>query len=500
MLIANRGEAAVRIIRTCKVLGIRTVAVYSDVDAESLHVKLADESHMVGPADPQQSYSSITRILEVARRAGVEAVHPGYGYLSENPRFAFACRKAGVKFVGPSPHTLSITENKVECRKLARRRGVPTLAGTEGIIDDPEDAERLAEDIGYPVILKAAFGGGGRGIREVNKRNEFRELFKRANSEARATFGKPGLFVEKLIKPARHIEFQFLSDGRGKVIHLGERECSIQRRHQKLVELTPSPALDDETRRKMGRHTITMAKTIQAENAGTVEFLLDKDGDFHFIEVNARLQVEHPITEAVTGIDIVEEQLLTAAGEGMGLSQGDVLNRGAAIECRVNSEDPAAGFAPSVGTVTELSLPSGPGVRVDTALYPGCRVTEHYDSLVAKLISWDRNLEGARRRIVLALREFKIVGVRTTIPFHEELVSSEPFIRWDLSTDMVERYRLGVTPGEPGPEGEADVEAIAVAATLLMSGVRSAALPVESRKANWQEEQTEDESRYFDAL
>lgn len=302
VLIANRGEAAVRIIRTCKVLGVRTVAVYSDVDAESLHVKLADETYAVGPADPQASYSNIPRILRVAKRADVDAIHPGYGYLSENPGFALACRKAGVRFVGPSPHTLSITENKIECRRVARERGVPTLPGTESILDDPDSGERFAEEIGYPVMLKATYGGGGRGIREVKGRTEFRELFKRANSEAKAAFGKPGLFVEKLIKPARHIEFQFLSDGRGKVIHLGERECSIQRRHQKLVELTPSPALDEEARREIGRYAVTVAESIQAENAGTVEFLMDKDGNFHFIEVNARLQVEHPVTEAVTEI------------------------------------------------------------------------------------------------------------------------------------------------------------------------------------------------------
>jgi acetyl-CoA/propionyl-CoA carboxylase len=500
VLIANRGEAAVRIIRTCKVMGVQTVAVYSEVDAQSLHVKLADESHEVGAADPQESYSNISRILGVARRSDSDAIHPGYGYLAENPNFALACKKAGVKFVGPSPHTLSMTENKLECRRLAREGGVPTLPGTESIINDPEAGERFAEEVGYPVILKAAYGGGGRGIREVAAKSEFRELFKRANSEARSTFGKPGLFVEKLVKPARHIEIQFLSDGRGKVIHLGERECSIQRRHQKLVELTPCPALDDETRKKIGRHAITIAESIEAENAGTVEFLMDKDGNFHFIEVNARLQVEHPVTEAVTGIDIVEEQLLIAAGEGIPFSQGDVFHRGAAIECRINSEDPSAGFVPSVGTVTDLSLPSGPGMRVDTALYPGCRVTEHYDSLVAKVIAWDRNLEGARRRMVLALREFQIVGIRTTIPFQEALVTSEPLIRWDLSTDFVERYHLVGTGGEAGSGEKTNAEAVAIAAAVLMSDARRGNKPEAARRANWYEERVEDESRYSDAL
>ncbi len=500
VLIANRGEAAVRIIRTCNVLGVRTVAVYSDVDAQSLHVKLADESYEVGAADPQESYSNIARILRVARRSDADAIHPGYGYLSENPKFALACKRAGVKFVGPSPHTLSMTENKLECRRLARERGVPTLPGTESVLNDPDAGERFAEEVGYPVILKAAFGGGGRGIREVSGRSEFRELFKRANSEVRSAFGKPGLFVEKLIKPARHIEFQVLSDGRGKAVHLGERECSIQRRHQKLLELTPCPALDEETRKKIGRYAIEIAESIQAENAGTVEFLMDKDGNFHFIEVNARLQVEHAITEAVTGIDIVEEQLLIAAREGIPFSQGDVFHRGAAVECRINSEDPSEGFVPSVGTVTDLSLPSGPGMRVDTALYPGCRVTEHYDSLVAKVIAWDRNLEGARRRMVLALREFQIVGIRTTIPFQEELVTSEPFIRWDLSTDFLERHRLSGTGRQAGPDEDENAEAIAIAAAVLLSGAHEKTEFRAARRANWQEEPSEDRSRYSDAV
>jgi acetyl-CoA/propionyl-CoA carboxylase len=500
VLIANRGEGAVRIIRTCKVMGVRTVAVYSTVDAQSLHVKLADESYEVGAADPEQSYSNIPRILRIARRSDADAIHPGYGYLAENPNFALACRRAGVKFVGPSPQTLLMTENKLECRRLAKERGVPTLPGTEGILNDPEAGERFAEEVGYPVILKAAFGGGGRGIREVAGRGEFRELFRRANSEARSAFGKQGLFVEKLVKPARHIEFQFLSDGRGKVIHLGERECSIQRRHQKLVELTPSPALDGETRKKIGRHAITIAEAIEAENAGTVEFLMDRDGNFHFIEVNARLQVEHPITEAVTGIDIVEEQLLIAAGEGLRFSQGDVFHRGAAIECRINSEDPSAGFVPSVGTVTDLSLPSGPGIRVDTALYPGCSVTEHYDSLVAKVIAWDRNLEGARRRMALALKEFQIIGIRTTIPFQEELVTGEPLIRWDLSTDFVEKYYLMGVPRRATSEEEANTEAIAIAAALLMSASHKWTKSEAARSADWLGDRVEDESRYSDAL
>src|SRR5437016_10520763 len=339
VLIANRGEAAVRIIRTCKILGIKTVAVFSDVDQESLHVKLADESYPLGPPTPDERYSHCGKILAAAREAAVDAIHPGYVYLSENPSFAAACDEGGVKFVGPSPHTLEITENKIECRKLARRVGVPTLPGTDEILHDVEEAIRIADEIGYPVILKSAFGGGGRGIREVTKKSELRDLFARANREAEGTFGKGGLFVERLIKPARHIEFQFISDGGGKAVYLTERECSIQRRHQKLLEMTPSPALEDETRKKVGRYALTIARSIKAENVGTVEFLMDADGNFHFIEVNARLQVEHPITEMVCSLDLVETQFMIASGEGLPYSQGGVAARGAAIECRINAED-----------------------------------------------------------------------------------------------------------------------------------------------------------------
>lgn len=497
VLIANRGEAAVRIIRTCKVLGVETVAVYSEVDAESLHVRLADEAYGIGQPDPMRSYSNIGQILRVAAKSHADAVHPGYGYLSESPRFAAACEKAGVKFVGPSPQTLLMTENKIECRRLAENRGVPTLPGTDHVLNDPEEGVKFAEEIGYPVILKSAFGGGGRGIREAHNREDFRDLFKRANSEAKAAFGNPGLFVEKLVRPARHIEFQFLSDGKGKVIQLGERECSVQRRHQKLVELTPSPAVDEETREWVGRQAVEVAKSIEAENAGTAEFLMDGDGNFFFIEVNARLQVEHTITEAVTGIDIVEEQLKIACGEGLGYSQNDVVRRGAALECRINSEDSASGFAPSTGTVLELTLPSGPGIRVDTALYPGCTVSEHYDSLLAKVIAWDSTLEEARRRMLLALREFHISGVSTTIPFHEQLIASKPFIRGELTTDFLERHRIPEGASMPG-EYEASTEAVAIAAAVILDGVHKITKLESGGRANWQDQPSEGKPRYSD--
>jgi len=497
VLIANRGEAAVRVIRTCKVLGIKTVAVFSDVDQESLHVKLADESYPLGPPSPEESYSNGKKVLAVAKEAAVDAIHPGYGYLSENPSFAAACDEAGVKFVGPSPRTLEITENKIECRKLARRVGVPTLPGSDEILHDVEEALRLAEKVGYPVILKSAFGGGGRGIREVTKKSELKDLFARANREAEGTFGKGGLYVERLIKPARHIELQFISDGRGKVVYLTERECSIQRRHQKLLEMTPSPALDDETRKKVGRYALTIARSIKAENVGTVEFLMDAGGKFHFIEVNARLQVEHPITEMVCSLDLVETQFRIASGEGFPYSQGGVAARGAAIECRINAEDPASGFTPSTGTVTDLTLPSGPGIRVDTALYPGCQVTEHYDSLIAKVISSDRSLEGARRRMLLALREFQIGGVKTTIPLHQALIASTPFVRWKLSTDFLERHSIAEEFAEE--ETLSSLEGVAIAAAMIHAGKHRMTWLGEGLPAP-PDESREEESRSYDAV
>jgi len=502
VLIANRGEAAVRIIRTCKVLGIETVAVSSDVDQESLHVKLADESYVIGPPSPEMSYSNIEKILEVARRTNSDAIHPGYGYLSENPSFASACAEAGVKFVGPSPRTLEITENKIECRKLAGKKGVPILPGTGRILSDPDEAKHFAEEIGFPVILKSAFGGGGRGIREVKRRSEFKDLFIRAKREAEGTFGKGGLFVEKFIKPARHIEVQFISDGRGKIIHLAERECSIQRRHQKLLEMTPSPGIDEGTRKTMGRYAQAVARSIGAENVGTVEFLLDAKGDLHFIEVNARLQVEHPITEIVSSLDLVEIQLKIAAGEGLSYSQGSVAPRGAAIECRINAEDPSSDFTPSTGRVTDLTLPSGSGIRVDTALYPGCQVTEHYDSLIAKVISWDRSLEGARRRMILALREFQIGGVKTTIPFHQALIVDPHFIKWRLSTDFLERYSITerFARRENTSSELSNLENVAIASALIQSGRHRVAALGEGRPAQRGDRPVKEESRSYDLI
>ncbi|MDG6928681.1 MAG: acetyl-CoA carboxylase biotin carboxylase subunit [Nitrososphaerota archaeon] len=437
VLVANRGEIAVRVIRTCKRLGVKTVAVYSDADREALHCGLADEAYRVGGAAPAESYLNAAAIVSLAKKAGAEAVHPGYGFLSENSDFARACEEEGIVFVGPSSATLTAAGNKVECKKLAGSEGVPVIQSTLRPVRSAEEAAEAAEGFGYPVLLKSAFGGGGLGIREVGGPKEIFESWGRAVNEAAGAFGRSSIYVEKLIRPARHVEVQILSDGKGRTIHLGERECSIQRRHQKLVEITPSPAIDGEMRDRIGQYAIKVARAIGYRNSGTVEFLLDAQGGFHFMEVNSRLQVEHPITEAVTGLDLVAEQLSVAAGEGMSLTQDEVRMNGAAIECRINAEDPLAGFAPSAGVVEGLRIPGGNGIRVDTALYRGWAVPEHYDSLVAKLVAWGRGLDEARRRMSVALEEFEISGFSTTVRFHREVMNSEAFAAWRLSTDFL---------------------------------------------------------------
>ena len=473
ILVANRGEIAVRVIRTCRQLGVKVFAIYSDADRGALHVRLADEAFRVGPSPPAESYLNIERIIEIAEEAEVEAIHPGYGFRSEHWDFAAACEGVGIEFIGPSSKTLSITGNKVDCKKIARRAGVPVIPGTDDTIDDPEEGVRAAREIGYPVMLKSAFGGGGRGIREARNGDELRDSFRRAEKEAKGAFGKTGMYVEKVLRPARHIEFQILSDGKGKTIHLGERECSIQWRHQKLVEITPSPVVDDEVRKEVGGLAVAVARAVNYRNAGTVEFLRDDRGDFWFIEVNSRLQVEHPVTEVVTGVDLVEEQLRIASGEGTGFSQGKVRRRGAAIQCRINAEDPASGFTPSVGRIGHLTFPGGPGIRVDTALSRDFGVSEFYDSLLAKVIAWGRNLEEARRRVLSALAEFEITGIKTNIAFQRYILAHRSFLEWELATDFLNRNRMVESFAEASRrEGEAALEeGAAVAAAILAQGL-----------------------------
>jgi acetyl-CoA carboxylase biotin carboxylase subunit len=474
VLIANRGEIAVRVIRTCKLLGIGTVAVYSDVDVNALHVKLADRAIRIGTSDPGDSYLNIEKIIRTAVEAGVDALHPGYGFVSENWNLAQGCKDAGIKFIGPRPRTLVIAGNKVDCKRLARRAGVPVIEGGETVAYTPQSALEAAHELGYPVLLKSAFGGGGRGIREASNDAQLLEGFRLASTEMKRAVGKAGLFVEKLVKPARHIEVQIVADGKGRVVQLGERECSIQRRHQKLLEMAPSPGLDEPDRERVGGYAVTLAKALDFENIGTIEFLMDPEKNFHFIEVNSRLQVEHPVTEVVAGVDLVKEQLEIAAGEGIDYDQNDIVLQGAAMQCRINAEDPAAGFAPSMGRVEHLFFPGGAGVRIDTALYQGYDIPEYYDSLLAKLIVSGKDLEDARKRMLLALSEFDIQGVKTTIPLQRFILTHEDFVHWNLDINFILKNHVVEQVAEKMERERSQLieQGAAVAAAILESGWR----------------------------
>ena len=425
VLIANRGEIAVRAIRACRELGIKTVAVYSEADKDSLHVRLADEAICIGPPDPSQSYLDVPRIMSAVEISGADAVYPGYGFLSENPKFAEIVQKSGIKFVGPSPTTLELIGDKIRTKEVARRVGIPLVPGSEGATDIDRALE-VASEIGYPVVLKASAGGGGRGIRIVRSEKELREKYPVAVQEAEVSFGDGRVYVEKFIINPKHIEFQVLADSHGNVVVLGERECSIQRRHQKLIEEAPSVAVDDRRRKEIESAVVEFCKEIGYEGAGTVEFLMDEDGNFYFMEMNGRIQVEHPVTEMVTGIDIVKWQLRIASGEKLRIRK--TKPSGYAIELRINAEDPDT-FMPSPGKVEELVLPGGMGVRVDTHLYAGYRVPPHYDSLLAKLIVWGETREEAISRGLRALEEFIISGegLKTNIEFHKRVLKTKEF-------------------------------------------------------------------------
>ena len=477
VFIANRGEIAVRIIRTCRLLGVKTVAAYSDVDVNALHVRLADRAVRIGSADPGDSYLNIDRLVQTAVDAGVDALHPGYGFVSENWNLAEKCRQAGIKFVGPKPRTLVIAGNKVDCKRIARREGVPAIEGGETVHYSPEGALEAARELGYPVLLKAAFGGGGRGIREASDDRQLVQGFRLATTEMKRSLGKAGLFVEKLVRPARHIEVQIVADGKGKVVHLGERDCSLQRRHQKLLEMTPAPGLDELARMKVAGYAVTLAKALGYENVGTVEFLMDGAQNFFFIEVNSRLQVEHPVTEMRAGLDLVKEQLEIAAGEGIDYGQDDIELKGAAMQCRINAEDPAAGFAPSTGRVDRLFFPGGPGVRIDTALYPGYEVPEYYDSLLAKLVVRGNDLEEARRRMALALEEFEIEGPKTTIPLQRFILEHTEFRRWNLDVLFMQKHRIAESFSERAAQERLLMarQGAAIAAAILESGLGAGA-------------------------
>ncbi len=443
LLIANRGEIALRILRSCRELGIATVAVYSTVDRNALHVQLADEAVCVGDAPSSKSYLNIPNILAAATSRGVDAIHPGYGFLAENDRFAEICRDHGIVFVGPAPDAIRSMGDKSTAKGTMQRVGVPTVPGSEGLLDNPEEASKLALGMGYPVMIKATAGGGGRGMRLVQSPDQLENLYKAAQGEAEAAFGNPGLYMEKFIDRPRHVEVQVLADRHGNVVHLGERDCSIQRRHQKLLEESPSPALDPALRLRMGQAAVAAAKSINYEGAGTVEFLLDRQGDFYFMEMNTRIQVEHPVTEMVTGIDLIAEQLRIAGGEPISFKQEDVRLNGHAIECRINAEDSSHNFRPAPGRITGWLPPGGPGVRVDSHVYTGYDIPPFYDSLIGKLIVWGQDRKSALKRMERALNECAVTGIPTTIDFHLCLLNREEFLKGDVHTKFVEQEMLG---------------------------------------------------------
>ncbi|HEY4667895.1 MAG TPA: acetyl-CoA carboxylase biotin carboxylase subunit [Anaerolineales bacterium] len=465
VLIANRGEIAVRIIRACRELGLKTVAVYSEVDRSALHVRQSDEAYLLGPPASRDSYLRGDKIIEIAKRSGVGAIHPGYGFLAERGDFAQAVQEAGMIFIGPRPSAIAAMGDKAVARATVAAAGIPVVPGTEGEGNlRDEDLLAIAPQIGFPLLIKATAGGGGKGMREVDHLQEMPGLLAAARREAEAAFGDGNVYLEKLISEARHIEFQIMADSYGNVIHLGERECSLQRRHQKLLEEAPSPFMDDELRSRMGELACRAARSVDYLNAGTIEFLVDADRNYYFLEMNTRLQVEHPVTEMVTGVDIVREQIRIARGRRLRYSQDQIQLNGWALECRINAEDPHNNFRPSTGQLTSVIPPSGPGVRVDTGVYAGFTITPYYDSLISKLICWGETRGEALLRMRRALEEFRILGVRTNIPFHQQLLDSHRFIGGQFDTRFVEeRFELE-QPGQV--EGNLALIA-AVLATLV---------------------------------
>ncbi|PAD48170.1 acetyl-CoA carboxylase biotin carboxylase subunit [Shouchella clausii] len=441
ILIANRGEIAVRVIRACKELGIETVAVFSEADADSLHVQLADQAFCIGPTESAKSYLNFTNLMSVATLTETDAIHPGYGFLAENADFAEICADCNITFIGPSPTAISRMGTKDVARETMAKAGVPIVPGSNGIVETIEDAKQIARDIGYPVIIKATAGGGGKGIRVARNEKELESGIKVTQQEAETAFGNPGVYLEKYIEDFRHVEIQVLADNHGNVIHLGERDCSIQRRLQKLLEESPSPAITEEKRQEMGRAAVEAARAVQYSGAGTVEFIYDHNtGDFYFMEMNTRIQVEHPVTEMVTGVDLIKEQIRIADNEKLSLTQDDVTYNGWSIECRINAENPEKNFMPSPGKIVDYLAPGGLGVRVDSAAYPGCVISPFYDSMIAKVIVHGATREEAIARMRRALSEFEISGVDTTIPFHLQLLNHEVFVSGDFNTKFVEEH------------------------------------------------------------
>ncbi|RFU69793.1 acetyl-CoA carboxylase biotin carboxylase subunit [Peribacillus saganii] len=441
LLIANRGEIAVRVIRACKEMGIETVAVFSEADREALHVQLADEAICIGPTASKDSYLNFTNIISAAKLTGTDAIHPGYGFLAENADFAELCRDCSITFVGPSPEAISKMGTKDVARETMRKAGVPIVPGSQGVVKDQDDALAIADEIGYPVILKATAGGGGKGIRIAKTQEELIKGLQITQQEAMTAFGNPGVYIEKYIEDFRHVEIQVMADNHGNAIHLGERDCSIQRRLQKLLEETPSPAIDSETRNEMGEAAVKAALAVNYSGAGTVEFIYDYNNrKFFFMEMNTRIQVEHPVTEMVTGVDLIKEQIRVANGEKLSLSQEDVTFSGWAIECRINAENPEKNFMPSPGKIQMYLPPGGYGVRIDSAAYPGYSIPPYYDSMIAKVITYGATREEAIEKMKRALGEFIIEGIHTTIPFHQKLLAHEKFVEGEFNTKFLEIY------------------------------------------------------------
>jgi len=445
VLIANRGEIALRIIRVCKQLGIKTVAVYSQADRDSLHVRFADEAVCIGPPPARESYLKVPRIIAAAEITGADAIHPGYGFLAENAPFAEICTTSGIKFIGPTPEMISAMGDKSVAKETMRKAGVPVVPGSESIVRTPDEAREISRAIGYPVIIKASAGGGGRGMRIVREEAELENSYRTAQHEAEQGFSNPDVYIEKYIEQPRHVEIQVFGDEHGNVMHFGERDCSVQRRHQKLIEESPSPVVDDDLRARMGEAALKGCHAVNYVNAGTIEFLVDRDGNFYFMEMNTRIQVEHPVTEQVTGHDLIKLQLRVAGGER--LPRKKIVQRGHAIECRINAEDPAADFRPSPGRITDFHMPGGFGVRVDTHAYAGYTVPPYYDSLTAKLVAFAQTREGAINKMAGALEEFVIEGIRTTIPFHRQVMQDERFRSGKFDTSFLETFRFE-PPGE----------------------------------------------------
>ncbi len=440
ILIANRGEIALRIIRTCRDMGIKTVAVYSEADKESLHVKFADEAVCIGPPPSRESYLSIPRIIAAAEITNADAIHPGYGFLAENAEFSEICSESEIKFIGPSPQMIRSMGDKAYAKDTMKKAGVPVVPGSDGVIATSEEAKKIAAEFGYPVLIKASAGGGGKGMRIVHEESELDNAFTMATNEALNAFGNGEVYVEKFVENPRHIEIQVMGDQFGNVVHLGERDCSVQRRHQKLIEETPSPFITEEIREAMGAAAVKGAKSVNYEGAGTVEFIVDKNKNFYFMEMNTRIQVEHPVTEQVTGVDLIREQIAVASG--LKLKVKKVKREGHSIECRINAENPDKNFAPSPGRITSFHMPGGIGVRVDTHAYANYYIPPYYDSMIAKLIVTADNREEAIKRMYRALDEFIIEGVFTTIPFHKKVMKHEKFIDSDYDTSFIEKYKL----------------------------------------------------------